>query len=77
MKKRNQRALWCLLSAMGFSILAGGSVMAAEDGEIRDKITIPYEQENAWDKVAMINDDAVDTGVNIRATADKDGEVVG
>ena len=77
MKKRNQRALWCLLSAMGFSILAGGSVMAAENGEIRDKITIPYEQENAWDKVAMINDDAVDTGVNIRATADKDGEVVG
>ena len=77
MKKRNQRALLCLLSAMGFSILAGGSVMAAEDGEIRDKITIPYEQENAWDKVAMINDDAVDTGVNIRATADKDGEVVG
>ena len=77
MKKRNQRALWCLLSVMGFSILAGGSVMAAEDGEIRDKITIPYEQENAWDKVAMINDDAVDTGVNIRATADKDGEVVG
>ena len=77
MKKRNQRALWCLLSAMGFSILAGGSVMAAEDGEIRDKITIPYEQEDAWDKVAMINDDAVDTGVNIRATADKDGEVVG
>ena len=77
MKKRNQRALWCLLSAMGFSILAGGSVMAAEDGEIRDQITIPYEQEDAWDKVAMINDDAVDTGVNIRATADKDGEVVG
>ena len=48
MKKRNQRALLCLLSAMGFSILAGGSVMAAEDGEIRDKITIPYEQENAY-----------------------------
>ena len=36
MKNRNRRALWCLLSAMGFSVLAGGSVMAAEDGEIRD-----------------------------------------
>ena len=51
--------------------------MAAEDGEIRDKITIPYEQEDAWDKVAMINDDVVSTGVNIRATANPDGEVVG
>ena len=51
--------------------------MAAEDGGIREKITIPYEQENAWDKVTMINDDAVDTGVNIRATADSDGEVIG
>ena len=58
-------------------MIAGGSVMAAEDGEIREKITIPYEQENAWDKVTMINDDAVDTGVNIRATADSDGEVIG
>ena len=77
MKNRNRRALWCLLSAMGFSVLAGGSVMAAEDGEIRDKITIPYEQEDAWDKVAMINDDVVSTGVNIRATANPDGEVVG
>ena len=76
MKSRNRRAMWCLLSAMSISMLAGASAMADED-EIRDKIAIPYEQENAWEEVAMVNDDVVETGVYIRATADPEGEVLG
>ena len=62
MKKRNARAVLCTFSVIGFSAMAGTAAMAAEDS---DRITIPYLQENAWDELAMTNDDAVSTGVNI------------
>lgn len=74
MKKRNGKTVVGILSVIGLSVFAGTAVMA--DGET-EYITIPYEQENAWDEVAMTNDDTVETGVNIRATADDEGEVVG
>lgn len=74
MKNRNARAVLCTLSVIGFSVMAGTAAMAAEDS---DRITIPYLQENAWDELAMTNDDAVSTGVNIRATADENGEIIG
>ena len=74
MKKRNARAVLCTFSVIGFSVMAGTAAMAAEDS---DRITIPYLQENAWDELAMTNDDAVSTGVNIRATADENSEIIG
>lgn len=74
MKKRNARAVLCTFSVIGFSVMAGTAAMAAEDS---DRITIPYLQENAWDELAMTNDDAVSTGVNIRAAADENSEIIG
>ncbi len=74
MKKRNARAVLCTFSVIGFSAMAGTAAMAAEDS---DRITIPYLQENAWDELAMTNDDAVSTGVNIRAAADENSEIIG
>ena len=74
MKNRNARAVLCTFSVIGFSVMAGTAAMAAEDS---DRITIPYLQENAWDELAMTNDDAVSTGVNIRATADENSEIIG
>ena len=74
MKKRNARAVLCTFSVIGFSVMTGTAAMAAEDS---DRITIPYLQENAWDELVMTNDDAVSTGVNIRATADENSEIIG
>ena len=74
MKKRNARAVLCTFSVIGFSVMTGTAAMAAEDS---DRITIPYLQEKAWDELVMTNDDAVSTGVNIRATADENSEIIG
>ena len=41
------------------------------------RIGVAYDQPDAWDELAMTNDEAVDTGINIRATADPEGEVLG
>lgn len=75
MAKRNRRAVLGMLSVVGLSAIVFSTASAEEDK--LELITIPYEQEDAWKEVAMVNDDTVETGVNIRATADEEGEVVG
>lgn len=74
MKRRGIRAALCTFSVIGLSVIAGTAAMADEDSK---RITIPYMQEDAWDELAMTNDDEVKTGVNIRATADDEGEIIG
>ncbi len=75
MKRRNARAMMCLLSVMSLTMMTGAAALA--DGEQPDRITIPYLQDNAWDELAMMNDDTVQTGVNIRAAADENSDVIG
>jgi spore germination cell wall hydrolase CwlJ-like protein len=41
------------------------------------RIGVAYDQEDAWDELALANDDTVETGVNIRETADAEGEILG
>jgi hypothetical protein len=56
----------------GATLAMSSTAMAREN-----VIAIPYEQEAAWDELAMTNDDAVSTGVNIRAAANEDSTVIG
>ena len=64
----------CAFSALAVSALAGMTGMAQEESDV---IAIPYEQSDAWQEVAMVNDDTVSTGINIRAAASEDSEVIG
>ncbi len=75
MRRKTKYAFLCTLSVIGLS-MTGITGMAEGESE-SELIAIPYDQEGAWDKVAMTNDDAVSTGINIRATADEDGEIIG
>lgn len=93
MRRKTKYALLCTLSAMSLYMAgitgmaeeeteaveteAAESETESEAESESDLIAIPYGQEGAWDKVAMTNDDAVKTGINIRATANEDGEVIG
>lgn len=56
------------------SVMMSMTVMAQEEPEV---IAVPYLQEDAWEEIAMTNDDAVNTGVNIRSTANENGEIIG
>ena len=61
-----------MLAIMGSSLVMSQAAMAQED-----TIAIPYQQEGAWEELAMTNDDMVSTGVNIRSTADENSPVIG
>ncbi len=61
-----------LAAVTGASLLMSSTAMARED-----TISIPYQQESAWDGIAMANDDTVFTGVNIHSAADQDSSVIG
>ena len=41
------------------------------------RIGVSYDQPDAWNELVMTNDKAVETGINIRKTADPEGEVLG
>ncbi|MDO4298527.1 MAG: SH3 domain-containing protein, partial [Lachnospiraceae bacterium] len=41
------------------------------------RISIPYDQPEAWGEIAMTNDDTVETGINLRDKKDEDGTVLG
>lgn len=65
----------CVLYAgavMGLSVIVGNAAMAHENS-----IAFPYEQESAWDEIALTNDDTVSTGVNIRSAAAENSTVIG
>ena len=74
MRKNTGRTVLCAVSALTVSALAGITGMAQEESDV---IAIPYEQPEAWQELAMANDDTVSTGINIRAAADEDSEVIG
>lgn len=62
----------CTLTAMAVSMTMGAAANAQEN-----TIAVPYEQEGAWDELAVTNDDMVSTGINIRSAADEDSQVIG
>ena len=62
----------CMAAVLSASMMMSATVMAQED-----TIAIPYDQVSAWDEIAMTKDDTVSTGVNIRATPNMDGKVIG
>lgn len=74
MRKNTGRTIMCAFSALAVSALAGMTGMAQEESDV---IAIPYEQSDAWQEIAMVNDDTVSTGINIRAAANEDSEVIG
>ena len=63
--------------AAGLSVLLAASMLSTIPALAEEKISVPYEQSGVWDQLVMVNDDAVTTGVNVRATADEDGQVLG
>lgn len=70
--RRKKLCAACAMAVIGASLVMSSSAMAQED-----TIAIPYQQEAAWDEIAMTNDDTVATGINIHSTADKDSPVIG
>ncbi len=67
-----RKCVLCTAVVMGASLTFGSAAMARESS-----IALPYEQETAWDQIALTNDDTVSTGVNIRSAADENGAIVG
>lgn len=74
MIRKTRCAAACTLAVMAAAMMMSMTAAAQDSTEV---IAIPYEQEDAWKDVAMTNDDTVNTGVNIRRTADEDGEILG
>lgn len=70
--RRKKLCAACAMAVIGASLVMSSSAMAQED-----TIAIPYQQEAAWEEIAMTNDDTVTTGINIHSTADKDSPVIG
>lgn len=73
MKMRKQFAV-CAAAMVTASLTAGTTVMASSDKAF--SIDMSENAEAVWDCIAMTNDDTVYTGVNIRSSADENGEVV-
>ncbi len=67
-----KKGVICTAAVMGMSLTLGGTAMAQESS-----IALPYEQEAAWDEIALTNDDTVSTGVNVRSAADEDSRIIG
>ena len=71
MRNRKKRTL-CILAAASTSLLMNIPAMAAEN-----TIALQYQKDDAWSHIAMTNDDAITTGVNIRSAASEDSSVIG
>ena len=71
MRNSKKRTL-CILAAASTSLLMNIPAMASEN-----TIALQYQKEDAWSQIAMTNDDAVTTGVNIRSAASENSSVVG
>ena len=71
MRNRKKRTL-CILAAASTSLLMNIPAMAAEN-----TIALQYQKDDAWSQIAMTNDDAITTGVNIRSAASEDSSVIG
>ncbi len=67
-----KRCVFCTAASMGLSLIFAGSAMAQDT-----TIALPYEQEAAWDEIALTNDDMVSTGVNVRMQANENSPVIG
>ena len=74
MIRKTRCAAVCTLAVMAAAAMMSMTAAAQDSTEV---IAIPYEQENAWEEVAITNDETVSTGVNIRRTADEEGEILG
>ena len=72
MRSRKSFVAAVTVAAMAMAMVPTAVAMAEEE-----YIAIPYMRADGWDEVAMTNDDAVQTGINIRMAADADSEVVG
>ncbi len=72
MRKRKQLAA-AMAALLAVSVPSGFTAMAA------DAIRIDMTDNNdaAWANIAMANDDTVETGVNIRSSANQDSQIVG
>ena len=72
MRNRKQLAV-TMTAVLASSLLSGVTAMAA------DSIRIDMTDNNdaAWANIAMANDDTVETGVNIRSSADPNSQIVG
>ncbi len=67
-----KKCVVCTAAAMGMSLVLGGAAMAQENS-----IALPYQQDAAWDEIALTNDDTVSTGVNVRSAANENSQVIG
>ena len=70
--RNSKKKTLCILAAASTSLLMNIPAMASEN-----TIALQYQKEDAWSQIAMTNDDAVTTGVNIRSAASEDSSVVG
>ena len=67
-----KRCVICTVAVAGMTLTLGSAAMAQESS-----IAFPYEQETAWDEIAITNDDTVSTGVNVRSSADENSPIIG
>lgn len=74
MRKLTKCAMGCTMAIMAASMMFGTAAMAQEESDV---IAIPYLEEGAFDEIVMTNDDTVETGINIRESADANSKVVG
>ena len=73
-----KRLMVCTAAVMMFSLAAGMTAMASEEEANKHAFSIDMTDNNdeAWEKIAMTNDDMVKTGLNIRDVASSDGLVI-
>ena len=72
---RNRKQLAAAMTAVlaASSLLSGVTAMAADS----IRIDMTDNNDEAWANIAMANDDTVETGVNIRSSADPNSQIVG
>ena len=70
--RRKRICAVCMTSIMAASMMMSSTAMAQED-----IIAVPHQEESAWDKLAVTNDDTVSTGINIRSSASENSQVIG
>ena len=72
MRNRKQLAVG-MAAVLSASVLSSAAVLGAE----AIRIDMTDNNDAAWADIAMANDDTVDTGVNIRSSADPNSDIVG
>ncbi len=70
--RRKKICAACMTAVMAASLMMSSVAMAQED-----IIAVPHQEEDAWDELAVANDDTVSTGINIRSLADENSQVIG